>query len=177
MKRAGFTLIELLVIIAIVLVLAAILFSAYGEAYRKTLKLDCQQAMSRLLCATRLYAADYDGCLPSDFDHMAWSDDDFLWNWKKYACPVWLEVNDDGRGYGFNRLVNRMTLKQSVTGALPFIWDGSDVIVIPEHETLDHHLAYSRHSPSGERRVNMGFLDGRVEWKRAETISTKLFAP
>ena len=176
-KRVGFTLVELLVVIAIVLVLAAILFPVYGEAYRKTLKVGCQQAMSRILCAARLYAADYDGYLPSDFNHMAWSDDDFLWDWKKYTCPVWSEVNDSGRGYGFNRLVNRMTLKQSVTGALAFIWDGKDITIASDVRTIDRYLAYNRHSPSGEKRVNMGFLDGRVEWRKAETISTELFAP
>ena len=173
----GFTLIELLAVIAIVVVLAAILFPVFGGARRKVLKVECQESMRSILCSVRLYAADYDGRLPADLERMSWADDELFWNREKYSCPVWSEVNDRGRGYGFNRLVNRMTLKQSVTGALAFIWDGKDITIASDVRTLDRYLAYNRHSPSGEKRVNMGFLDGRVEWRKAETISTELFAP
>jgi len=166
-----------LVVIAIIAILAASLFPVFAEARRKVLKYECQGSMRFILCSIRLYAADYDGRLPSDFDRMTWTNDDLFWNREEYSCPVWTEVNGRGRGYGFNRLITKMTMKQLISDTAPFIWDGTDIVAIPDTKTLGNSFAYGRHSPRGERRVNIGFLDGRVEWKEAEAISTKLFLP
>jgi prepilin-type processing-associated H-X9-DG protein/prepilin-type N-terminal cleavage/methylation domain-containing protein len=64
MKRRAFTLIELLVIIAIVAILAAILFPVFAKAREAARKTACLSNMRQLGMSTRLYMQDYDDRFP-----------------------------------------------------------------------------------------------------------------
>jgi prepilin-type N-terminal cleavage/methylation domain-containing protein/prepilin-type processing-associated H-X9-DG protein len=65
MKRgAGFTLIELLVVVAIIEILAAILFPVFARAREKAVSNSCLSNVKQLALGCIMYAADKDGKFP-----------------------------------------------------------------------------------------------------------------
>lgn len=65
-RRIGFTLIELLVTIAIIAILASILFPVFARARENARRSSCSSNMKQLALATLMYTQDYDGNLPID---------------------------------------------------------------------------------------------------------------
>ncbi len=63
-NSAGFTLIELLIVIAIIAILASILFPVFGKAREKARQATCQSNLKQIGMALHMYADDYDGYLP-----------------------------------------------------------------------------------------------------------------
>src|SRR5438552_1657979 len=66
-KRHGwkaFTLVELLVVIAVIAILAAILFPVFGQARARARSAACASNMRQLATAWLLYAQDYDETFP-----------------------------------------------------------------------------------------------------------------
>ena len=63
-KRQGFTLIELLVVVAIISILAAILFPVFARAREKARQASCQSNLKQLGIAVAMYLQDYDGMYP-----------------------------------------------------------------------------------------------------------------
>jgi prepilin-type N-terminal cleavage/methylation domain-containing protein/prepilin-type processing-associated H-X9-DG protein len=59
--RKGFTLIELLVVVAIIAILAAILFPVFAQAREKARSASCASNLRQLGTAVRMYVQDYDG--------------------------------------------------------------------------------------------------------------------
>jgi len=66
-RRRGFTLIELLVVLAIIAILAAILFPVFARAREKARTTSCQNNMKQLGTAFAMYRSDYDGFMPMDW--------------------------------------------------------------------------------------------------------------
>jgi len=64
MKRRGFTLIEILLVIAIIAVLAAILFPVFASVREKGRQISCVSNLHQLGLAVQLYAQDSDDILP-----------------------------------------------------------------------------------------------------------------
>ena len=64
MRRRAFTLIELLVAIAIIAILAAILFPVFAQARESARKTSCAANLYQLGVALQIYARDHDGRLP-----------------------------------------------------------------------------------------------------------------
>ncbi|MBC7805377.1 MAG: type II secretion system protein [Akkermansiaceae bacterium] len=62
--RSGFTLIELLVVVAMIAVLAAILFPVFNQAREKGRQSSCLSNVRQIGIATLLYTQDYDETLP-----------------------------------------------------------------------------------------------------------------
>jgi prepilin-type N-terminal cleavage/methylation domain-containing protein/prepilin-type processing-associated H-X9-DG protein len=62
--RSAFTLIELLVAIAIIAILAAILFPVFGRARENARRASCQSNLKQIGLGIIQYAADYDDILP-----------------------------------------------------------------------------------------------------------------
>jgi len=63
--QRGFTLIELLVVIGIIAVLAALIFPVIVKAREKARQTTCLSNLRQLGMAMRMYADDWDGCLPT----------------------------------------------------------------------------------------------------------------
>lgn len=59
-RTSGFTLLELLLVIAIIAILAAILFPAFAQAREKARQTQCVSNLRQLAAAWQLYAEDYD---------------------------------------------------------------------------------------------------------------------
>jgi prepilin-type N-terminal cleavage/methylation domain-containing protein/prepilin-type processing-associated H-X9-DG protein len=90
----GFTLIELLVVVAIIAILAAILFPVFARARAKATQTSCLSNVKQLTLAFMMYATDYDQNMPpayfytypdsSHYAEHAW-DFDCLWNNSDYS--------------------------------------------------------------------------------------------
>ncbi|MCM8806909.1 MAG: type II secretion system GspH family protein [Candidatus Omnitrophica bacterium] len=65
MRRKGFTLIELLVVVAVIAILAAMLFPALSIARERARQAVCMSNLKQLGLAILQYAEDYNGYLPS----------------------------------------------------------------------------------------------------------------
>ncbi|MHC5879657.1 type II secretion system protein, partial [Streptococcus pyogenes] len=64
MKRKAFTLIELLVVVAIISLLAAILFPVFARARENARKTSCMSNLKQMALATQMYVQDHDGRFP-----------------------------------------------------------------------------------------------------------------
>ncbi|MCS6777123.1 MAG: prepilin-type N-terminal cleavage/methylation domain-containing protein [Chloroherpetonaceae bacterium] len=62
--RSGFTLIELLIVIAIIAILAAILFPVFAQAREKARQASCLSNTRQYATATLMYVQDYDEAFP-----------------------------------------------------------------------------------------------------------------
>jgi prepilin-type N-terminal cleavage/methylation domain-containing protein/prepilin-type processing-associated H-X9-DG protein len=75
MKRRGFTLIELLVVVAIIAILAAILFPVFAQAREKARQTSCLSNIKQLTLGFIMYSQDYDESFPQ-------------WKWdENYSSP------------------------------------------------------------------------------------------
>lgn len=72
-RRAGFTLIELLVVVAIIGILAGLLFSALGRAKESAQGAACRNNLRQLALASILYAGDHQGLFPPALRVNPWS--------------------------------------------------------------------------------------------------------
>jgi prepilin-type N-terminal cleavage/methylation domain-containing protein/prepilin-type processing-associated H-X9-DG protein len=63
-ERKGFTLIELLVVVAIIALLAAILFPVFQRARESARRASCQSNLKQLALGMTMYAQDYDETFP-----------------------------------------------------------------------------------------------------------------
>ena len=61
----GFTLIGLLVVIAIIAILAAILFPVFARTQAKAKQVSCLNNVKQLALSTKMYASDYDHVYPT----------------------------------------------------------------------------------------------------------------
>src|SRR5437870_13594951 len=63
--RAGFTLIELLVVVAIIAILAGILFPVFAQARDAAKRANCISNLKQIALAHQMYVQDHDDTLPS----------------------------------------------------------------------------------------------------------------
>src|SRR5690242_10684185 len=94
-RRHGFTLIELLVAVAILAILAAILFPVFARARDRARQALCLSHLSQIAKAGMMYMADYDerfpSCYRTPFGHSARDLHTMLQpyvrDWEVFYCP------------------------------------------------------------------------------------------
>lgn len=88
LRYRGFTLIELLVVMAIIAILAAILFPVFSRARARAQQTACLSNLKQLGTALVLYASDYDTRFPmwADVDPMP-ADPMSAWTWDEAVMP------------------------------------------------------------------------------------------
>ena len=85
--RIGFTLIELLIAIAIMAIIAAILFPVFGAARERGRRTVCQSNLKQIAIAMQQYVQDNEGVypsLPADWGYAPYS---YLKNVDVFRCP------------------------------------------------------------------------------------------
>lgn len=97
----AFTLIELLVVVAIIGILAAILFPVFSRARENARRTSCQSNLKQLALGLKMYGADYDARFPKQiFDSglpHGWSDAIFPYtrNLQILQCPSETTAGND----------------------------------------------------------------------------------
>ncbi len=71
-RRAGFTLVEILVVLAIIGILAAILFPVFGRAREAAKRASCSSNLKQLGVAFQLYTKDYADRYPFPGNFQGW---------------------------------------------------------------------------------------------------------
>ena len=100
MLRRGFSLLEVLIVIAIIALLAGLLFPVYGRARDNTRRRVCAAHLKQIGLAIQTYAGDYDDMLPPSryiAPRATWAAliQPYLGSWKVLRCP---NMRDAGFG-------------------------------------------------------------------------------
>ena len=85
--RRGFTLIELLVVVAIIAILAAILFPVFAQAREKSRQSYCISNLRQMAGAMLLYTEDHDGFYPPAIGRTGLRPIDFSATWMNFLGP------------------------------------------------------------------------------------------
>lgn len=180
--KRGFTLIELLIVIAIIAILAAILFPVFAKAREKAKQATCTNNLKTLAMATSLYAEDYDeACMPVNCKNgdAAWPQiltslaPSYLsiakGSFTKLQCPSNLhkyyykgtEYKQDWSNYAYNSKLGSVAkvvyLSQitSPSTTLQFV-DASDYLITPD---TGSNIAFV-HADG----ANIAWMDGHISW-------------
>lgn len=183
-RRPAFTLVELLIVIAIIAILAAILFPVLARARENARRASCQSNLKQIALGATLYIQDYDEHFPlgltkkseisysSSFDLLQ----PYLKNSQIGICPSDADTPDvilplpdlSPSSYTSNAKVTTTPFlgepsppsMTSVAEAsrLPLVWDAINVSadLVPDVKVMRRHF----------EGANCMFADGHVKWIR-----------
>jgi prepilin-type N-terminal cleavage/methylation domain-containing protein/prepilin-type processing-associated H-X9-DG protein len=86
-RRNGFTLIELLVVVAIIAILAAILFPVFARARENARRASCQSNLKQIGLGLIQYTQDYDEAVPADVFVSVQASDATHYKWMDAIYP------------------------------------------------------------------------------------------
>jgi len=182
-SRPGFTLIEMLVVIAIIAVLAGLLFPVLAKARSKAYTVECSAYVRQIATGMQMYADDYDetfspgitsttaaghfcaGVIWADnIYHISKSEDMFI-------CP---RHQTRGFSYGMNRSFDRLHLAalESPSNKITFV-DYPGIHLPGSFEIIWYASPPGGDSPPLYRHEDMtmaGFADGHVKLMRQGQI-------
>lgn len=87
-RASGFTLIELLIVIAIIAILAAMLFPVFAKAREAARKATCASNLRQIGMALELYVQDHDEMFVNSGDPFLWMGRRWRWPLKTYLAYV-----------------------------------------------------------------------------------------
>ena len=88
-RRSGFTLVEVLVVIAVIVILAAVLFPVFAQARDAARRTRCLSNLRQLAQAHQAYVQDYDDTLPTWFES---GGPHGFWFWPEYLRPYYRDA-------------------------------------------------------------------------------------
>ncbi len=185
--RRGFTLIELLVVMAIISILASILFPVFGRAIEKARSTACLSNIKQIQMATMMYAQDYDGRypeVPSAGGALVWDDAilPYTENKQIVACPT---LQGAPLGYGMNYWMtgaggaNARRSAEKITFAdasEPVSWYIFPVGVTDPNPDGNPSTVGSNPATRHREGANFAFADGHAKWARPDLPGVADFA-
>jgi prepilin-type N-terminal cleavage/methylation domain-containing protein/prepilin-type processing-associated H-X9-DG protein len=198
--RRGFTLIEILIVIAIIILLALILFPVFGRARESARRASCQSNMRQLALAVRMYTEDYSHKLAARASNTAWQTPylNYINNTNLLKCPSatrrgstrtsdymsnYYVMSNKSSGWvigthlrWFNNAATAMLFDSDATS------DGRNTASASTAGTVSTpRPPYANPSTPADYRIslrhfngsNVAFFDGHVKWLNADTLFVK----
>ena len=128
-RQSGFTLVEMLIVIAIISILAAILFPVFAKARSNARKTTAMSNLKQIGVALAMYSADYDGHLPNRWP--GWFGyGEFYWEVENGDLPSLMKPYIHNSAVWFSpedRLSNQSASSFAVNGELAPGWSLSKI--------------------------------------------------
>ena len=123
-KVRGFTLIELLTAIAIVAVIAAILFPVFATVRERGRRTVCQSNLKQIAIAMQQYVQDNSGMYPPSYSDWAYAPYSYLKNADVFRCPDHA-VNEISDQFGIDPpvILSNHSIQEGVTEPVDYTYD------------------------------------------------------
>lgn len=182
--RRAFTLVELLVVIALILLLAALLYPVFRSVRDRANTVSCSSRLRQIGFAMQMYSQDNDesmplGAYPSNPDlqpgiwDVSWHDElaPYARSWEPFFCPAAPNGINYRWSHGVNRYISgyQWALKASqipIPADVPYTAEkasGSWAFFAPFEEGLAY---WEPLNPRHGGKVNLMFMDGHVAAKK-----------
>ena len=179
MKRA-FTFIEALVVVAIIGILAAIIFPVFKRASWSARTESCQSNQKQIALALRQYAHDFDDRLPPVASRsLGWADllQPYAKNWAIFNCPSTPANTSPSTDYFFNgRLAGFDATRIKSPDTTILLGEGDDARpTSTELRRFPIAALEDKRSPAWrhQERGNYTFADGHVRRIKAEDLGAR----
>ncbi|MHB9022950.1 MAG: type II secretion system protein [Armatimonadota bacterium] len=161
-RNTGFTQIELLIVLAIIVILALILFPVFSRARENARQSSCVANVRQIISAISMYAQDHDETLLGDPVRQSWSSQLSTYNEPTvYDCPTKGGFADTRYpNYGFNAAMFGVAIGNIVEpDSAVMVTDLNMTIVRTNYAILDPDRDID---PRHSHGVTVGFADGHV---------------
>jgi len=183
--RSGFTLVELMIVIAIIAMLAAILFPAFSEAREASRRTSCSSNLKQIGIAFNMYCQDNDGLVPNrttNSSTLVTTMANYTKNSRLFVCPsqtlscsstgVYGPVDINGtnfESYGYNANIAAATglsILQIDTARTELM---SEIPGAVDRGYPFNGIGDPRFNPDPRHfsGLNLVFIDGHVKWFNA----------
>ena len=180
MNRA-FTLLELIVVIAIIVILASILFPVVNRGGYDARRSSCQSNQKQIALAFLVYAQDYDDRLPPVTSSSAgWASlvRPYAKSWWLWDCPSTPTNSGATTDYFFNgRLARYPTSRIVLPNKTLLLGEGDDGCrASAELRSFPLAALRNKKSPAWRHRegANYAFTDGHVKWFKPEDLESHI---
>jgi prepilin-type N-terminal cleavage/methylation domain-containing protein/prepilin-type processing-associated H-X9-DG protein len=187
-RTRAFTLIELLIVVAIIAILAAVLFPVFARARDAARRTACLAHEKQIVMASLMYCQDYDECLPVPsygfwkaccWGSIRWRDTVYPYskNAQVWWCPSDTvrpnSMAPDGRvcetSYDWSDCL--MTVANTVRGpGVPIIGHSLAEVTYPSQKILFWEGLRNHLDRNGKWWGNLGFVDGHAKFLGQDSI-------